>query len=58
MNYPKKVRYYMVLRESGSSLFVLIPCIIRRHMNLKADDMIVFIYDTRKKTITIRKVKK
>jgi len=58
MKYPKTLRYWFSLRSAGSSLYVLIPSIVREFMSLSKYDQITFVYDTELKKITIRKVRK
>ena len=57
MKYPKTIRYWTSMRSAGNSFYVLIPLLIRELMGLEHNVLITFTYDTKKKTITIRRAK-
>lgn len=55
---PNKIRYWTVVRSYGHSLFVLVPAMIKNFMKLEKRDNITVVYDTKRKVIEIRKVRK
>ena len=52
---PKIINYYAQPRGIGRSLYVLIPNMIKKFMNLQAGDELIMRYDAKTKKISIGK---